>query len=44
MKKLGMRKEAEYKKHTLLNNTLYDRVEYRFLKDEWEEMLETSAD
>lgn len=36
MKKLGMTKEAEFRKHTLLNNMLYDRVEYRLLKKEWE--------
>ena len=35
MKKLGMIKEAEFKKHVLLDSKLYDRVEYRLLKEEW---------
>lgn len=35
MKKLGMIKEAELKKHVLLYSKLYDRVEYRLLKEEW---------
>lgn len=35
MKKLGMIKEAELKKHVLLDSKLYDRVEYRLLKEEW---------
>lgn len=43
MKKLGMTKEAELKKHILLNDKLYDRVEYRLLKEEWEELLVTSV-
>ena len=42
MKKLGMVKEAELKKHILLNAKLYDRVEYRLLKEEWEELLVSS--
>lgn len=37
MKKAGMIKEAELKKHVLLNFKLYDRVEYRLLKEEWKE-------
>lgn len=36
MKKAGMVKEAEFKKHVLLNSKLYDRVEYRLLREEWE--------
>lgn len=36
MQKVGMVKEAELKKHVLLNSKLYDRVEYRLLKEEWE--------
>lgn len=39
MKKLGMIKEAEYKSHVLLHSKLYDRVEYRLLKEEWEDLL-----
>ncbi|NLO09508.1 MAG: GNAT family N-acetyltransferase [Clostridiales bacterium] len=35
MKKLGMLKVAELKNHTLLNDKLYDRVEYILLKEEW---------
>jgi [ribosomal protein S5]-alanine N-acetyltransferase len=35
MLKIGMLKEAELKMHVYLNNKLYDRVEYRMLKDEW---------
>ncbi len=35
MKKVGMIKEAEFKKHVLLHSKLYDRVEYRLLKEEW---------
>ena len=35
MQKLGMIKEAEFKNHVLLDNRFYDRVEYRFLKEEW---------
>lgn len=35
MKKIGMIKEAELKKHVLLDSKLYDRVEYRLLKQEW---------
>lgn len=41
MKKLGMIKEAEFKSHVLLDNKFYDRVEYRLLKEEWEELLTT---
>lgn len=36
MKKIGMIKEAEYKNHILLHSVLYDRVEYRLLKEEWD--------
>lgn len=35
MKKLGMTKEAHYIKHVLLDNKLFDRVEYRMMKEEW---------
>lgn len=35
MKSIGMIKEGEFKKHVLLNSRLYDRVEYRLLKEEW---------
>lgn len=35
MKKIGMIKEAEFKKHVLLHSKLYDRVEYRLLREEW---------
>jgi len=35
MKKVGMVKEGEFKKHVLLNSELRDRVEYRLLRDEW---------
>lgn len=41
MKKLGMIKEAEFKKHVLLETKLYDRVEYRLFRKEWEELLTT---
>lgn len=41
MKKLGMIKEAEFKGHVLLDNKFYDRVEYRLLKEEWEEIVAT---
>jgi len=36
MKKAGMVKEAEFRKHVLLHSELRDRVEYRLLKEEWE--------
>lgn len=39
MKKNGMIKEAEFKKHVLLGSELYDRVEYRLLKEEWAKTL-----
>lgn len=42
MKKAGMVKEAEFRKHVLLHWRLYDRVEYRLLKEEWEEQLNFS--
>ena len=35
MQKLGLIKEAELKKHSLLYDRLWDRVEYRVLKEEW---------
>lgn len=35
MKKVGMTKEAEYRKHVLLHSELRDRVEYGLLKEEW---------
>lgn len=35
MKMINMIKEGEFKKHVLLNSKLYDRVEYRLLKEEW---------
>ncbi|TFB12733.1 N-acetyltransferase, partial [Filobacillus milosensis] len=38
MKKLGMIKEAELKNHVVLHNNIHDRVEYRILKEEWEEL------
>jgi [ribosomal protein S5]-alanine N-acetyltransferase len=38
MKKVGMIKEAEFVKHVLLHSKLYDRVEYRLLKEEWEKL------
>lgn len=37
MKKAGMIKEADLKKHVLLHSELRDRVEYRLLKEEWED-------
>lgn len=40
MKKLGMIKEGEFKLHVLLHNKLYDRVEYRILKEEWQKLKE----
>lgn len=40
MKKLRMIKEGEFKLHVLLHNKLYDRVEYRILKEEWENLKE----
>lgn len=38
MKKLGMTKEAEFISHSLIGSKLYDRVEYRLLKSEWEKL------
>ncbi|MFD2046633.1 GNAT family N-acetyltransferase [Ornithinibacillus salinisoli] len=38
MKKLGLVKDAELKSHVVLHNNLYDRVGYRILKEEWEEL------
>ncbi|MFL0270194.1 GNAT family N-acetyltransferase [Candidatus Clostridium radicumherbarum] len=35
MQKVGMLKEADMKLHVLLDNKLFDRVEYRILKEEW---------
>jgi [ribosomal protein S5]-alanine N-acetyltransferase len=35
MQKLGMIKEAELKMHVWLNNKLFDRLEYRMLREEW---------
>ena len=35
MKKVGMTKEAEFRKHVLLHSELHDRVEYGLLKEEW---------
>lgn len=35
MQKIGMIKEADMKLHVLLDNKLFDRVEYRILKEEW---------
>lgn len=42
MKKLGMIKEAEFKKHVLLNDELFDRVEYRLMKEEWQELMKNT--
>ena len=39
MKKLGLIKEAEFKKHVLLESKVYDRVEYRLFKEEWKKLL-----
>lgn len=39
MKKLGMIKEAEYKKHVYMHGNICDRVEYRLLKTEWESII-----
>jgi ribosomal-protein-alanine N-acetyltransferase len=36
MQKLGLIQEAAFKKHSLLHNRLWDRVEYRLLKEEWD--------
>ena len=35
MEKIGLIKEAELLKHAVIHNKLYDRVEYRILKEEW---------
>lgn len=35
MQKVGMIKEADMKLHIFLHNKLFDRVEYRMLKEEW---------
>jgi len=35
--KLGMIKEADFKHHVYLHGKLCDRVEYRMLKEEWEQ-------
>jgi [ribosomal protein S5]-alanine N-acetyltransferase len=35
MQNIGMTKEADMKLHVFLHNKLFDRVEYRMLKDEW---------
>ncbi|QOR36106.1 GNAT family N-acetyltransferase [Clostridium sp. 'deep sea'] len=35
MNKIGLIKEAELKQHSVINNKFYDRVEYRVLKEEW---------
>lgn len=37
MQKVGMIKEADYKMRVWHDNRLKDRVEYRLLKDEWEQ-------
>lgn len=34
-----MIKEAELKNHVLLYSSLYDCVEYRLMKEEWEELV-----
>lgn len=44
MKKIGMIKEAELKKHVLLDSKLYDRVEYRLLKQEWKKIYKIKND
>ncbi len=36
MVKLGMTKEADFRKHVLHDNILKDRVEYGLLKEDWE--------
>lgn len=38
IKKLGMIKEAEFIHHVVLHGKLCDRVEYRMLKSEWQEL------
>ena len=38
MIKLGLIKEADYKKHTIMNDKFYDRIEYGITKDEWLEL------
>lgn len=35
MQKIGMIKEADMRLHVLLDNKLFDRVEYRMLREEW---------
>jgi ribosomal-protein-alanine N-acetyltransferase len=35
MNKLGMIKNVELKRHVLLHKKLYDRVEYKLMKEEW---------
>ena len=37
MQKCGLIKEAEYKSHTWHDGRMKNRVEYRLLKDEWED-------
>lgn len=36
MEKIGLIKEAELKKHSVIHGKFYDRVEYRLLKEEWQ--------
>ncbi|MFL0248517.1 GNAT family N-acetyltransferase [Candidatus Clostridium stratigraminis] len=42
MKKIGMIKEADMKLHVLLDNKLFDRVEYRLFKEEWVKHKQTN--
>lgn len=44
MNKLGMRKEAELNKHTLLGDKFYDRVEYSLFKEDWERQKEVYSE
>ncbi len=38
MEKVGMIQEAEYVKHMYYNGELHDRLDFRMLKEEWEEL------
>lgn len=43
MQKLKMTKEADFKRHVLLEDKIYDRVEYRVMIEEWKDRLNASV-
>lgn len=42
MQKIGMIKEAELKMHVWFDNKLFDRLEYRILREEWLQKLKNN--